>query len=147
MWLTLKRNGLWLLLWILSTGAFALAGAGILDWSRFYWLSKRGVQIDGRVTSLEPENHNAVYYAYAVNGEGYGGIGAASKIHRDSATMKVGETVPVVYDAADPGFSWLGDPNQELSSRTNGVIFLAAVPTLAFFVLYLKGAMRSKAAT
>jgi hypothetical protein len=148
MWLTLLENKrLLLALWFASTAAFAIAGAGILKLPKFYYLAKRGVHDAGRVTALEPDNHNAVYYSYVVNHQGYSGVGAASSIGRKSEMMTTGETVPIVYDSADPESSCLGDADEKLGSLTRGLIFLASAPTLTLFVLYVRKGIRSSAAT
>jgi len=148
MWVTLVRNKALLLpLWLVTTAGFAIAGAGILNLPKFYRLSKQGVHANALVTALEPNNHNAVYYSYNVNGLSYSGAGTASSVDRQSKTMTIGETVPIVYDPADPNSSCLGDPNEQFRSLTHGVIFISCFPTISFFVLYLRHAVRSQAAT
>ena len=148
MWLFLLKNKFLLLaLWLVSTAAFAIAGAGILNLAKFYHLTRRGVHANARVTATEPNNHNAVYYTYEVNQQWHSGVGTASSIGRKSEMMTTGETVPIVYDSADPESSYLGDANEEFSSLTHGVIFLASAPTFALFVLYVRKGVRSLAAT
>jgi hypothetical protein len=148
MWLTLFDNKrLLLAVWLVSTAAFAIAGASILNLSKFYHLTKRGVHDIGSVTALEPNNHNAVYYAYVVNRQGYSGVGTASSIDRKSETMTIGEAVPIMYDSADPESSCLGNADEQYRSLTRGVVFLASAPTLTLFVLYLKKGIHSPAAT
>ena len=148
MWLSLLDNKrLLVVLWFVSTGAFAIGGAGILNLPRSYSLTKRGVHVTARVTSVEPNNHNAVYYSYVVNQQGYSGVGTASSIGRKSEMITTGETVPIVYDSADPESSYLGDANEQFKSLTHGVIFLACAPTFTLFVLLVGKGIRAKAAT
>ena len=148
MWLTLPENRRLLLgLWVVSTAAFAIAGAAILNLPKFYHLAKRGVPHTAQVTRVEPDNHNAVYYSYAVNHQGYSGVGTASRIGRRSEMIIRGDTVPIVYDSAEPESSCLGDANEQLRSLTRGVIFLASAPTLTLLVLFIRKGIRSPAAT
>jgi hypothetical protein len=148
MWLTLLENKrLLLVVWFLSTVAFAIAGVGILNLPKSYHLATRGVHDTARVTALEPNNHNAVYYSYAVNQQGYSGVGTASSIGRNSEMMTTGESIPIMYDSADPESSCLGDANEQFRSLTHGVIFLASAPTLTLFVLFVRKGIRPSAAT
>jgi len=142
-----RQQTLLLAVWLVSTAVFAIAGARILNLSKFYHLTKRGVHETGSVTALEPNNHNAVYYSYVVNRQGYSGVGTASSIDRKSEMITIGEAVPIMYDSADPESSCLGNADEQYTSLTHGVIFVASAPTLTLLVLYVRNGIRSSAAT
>ena len=125
-------------LWVFLTIACAIGGAAILNLRKFYVLSERGVSAQGQITRTEPENHGAIHYSFAVMQQTYSGIGSAGNMHRKFDEVTVGDTVPVVYDPADPESSCLGDANKQLTSLTHGVVFISLFPSFTFFVYYVK---------
>ena len=126
------------LLWVFLTIGCAIGGAGVLNLRKFYELSERGVPVQGQITSTEPENHGAIHYSYSVKQQRYSGIGGAEDMRRKFDEVTVGDTVPVVYNPADPESSCLGDADKQFTSLTHGFFFISLFPTFTFLVYYLK---------
>jgi hypothetical protein len=83
----------------------------------FYKLSHGGVAIQGKVTLLEPEKHQTVYYSYEVDGMSYAGGGRAGYGNPGFSYLTVGETVLVYYLPTAPQVSCIGHPNELLKNE------------------------------
>ena len=121
--------------WLILTLGCAVLAAIMLDIPRYYYLTRRGVQTIGQVTSKDPEEHRTVHYSYVVEGKTYSWGGFSGDIGRDFDEIKVGDLVACVYDPLKPSSSTLGDPCPQLSSLVRGAIFFTLFPTL-FWISY-----------
>ncbi len=130
------------LTWLALAGLSLAIGLVFFNPFPDYRLAKSSVRTEGRVTALEPANHEIVRYAYRVgaeyNGSGHGGSG--NPVFRN---LRVGESVIVFYDPAHPEVSSLGYPEGPLSGNLWGVISTTLfLPICIIFVLYRLGYFR-----
>ena len=121
--------------WLILTLGCAVFATIKLDIPRYYFLTSRGVQTIGQVTSKDPEEHGTVHYSYVVEGKSYTWGGFSGDIDRDFDEIKAGDPVPCVYDPVKPSSSSLGDPRPQFDSLVRGAIFFTLFPTL-FWIFY-----------
>jgi hypothetical protein len=93
---------------------------------RYRQLAARGVAESGRVTGLEPLNHQFVDYSYEVGGRVLSSTGSAGFGNPGFGVLRVGDRVSISYLPDNPYFSCLGDPHLLLRSEAISVL-LAAV--------------------
>jgi hypothetical protein len=96
--------------------------------------------MEGQVTALEPTNHQAVRYKYVVDSNEYTGRGNAGHGNPLFENMRVGQTVLVFYDPANPQLSSLGRPEARLYGNLWVAVMVAIIlPTLLVASLYRMG--------
>lgn len=119
-----------LLIWLALAIFFGAIGVVVLDWPKWHGLSERGVEVEGKVTAKEPENHMFIHYTYDVGGETYAGLGSGGGINPEFEKLKIGDRVRVFYDSDRPKVSTMGDPREEATSMTFGVGLLTIAGSL-----------------
>lgn len=127
--------------------ALAVLGFGIGLWcfnpTTDYRLAKSNVRTEGRVTALEPANHQIVRYTYLAGTQEYKGAGHGGRGNPEFKDINVGQTVVVYYDPTRPEVSTLGSPGAPLYGNVLGVIFVTLMlPTFIIFTLYRMGYFR-----
>ena len=130
--------------WLILTLGCAVFVTIKLDIPRYYYLTRRGVQTIGQVTSKDPDEHRIVYYSYVVEAKRYTGGGYSGDIGRDFDYIKVGDPVPCVYDPLKPSSSSLGDPRPQLSSLVRGAIFFTLSPTILWICYKVQTAIKRR---
>ena len=85
------------------------------------------------VTSLE--QHSAICYRYFENGSPYSACGGAPG--ENWAGLKVGYSVPIVYDPTNPAISCACDPRSQQSLLSTGPLFFGAFAGLGATVIFL----------
>lgn len=129
-----------ILVWLALTVICSAVGFVALDWLKWHNLAEHGVEVEGRVVAKEPQNHRFIRYSYAVGGDTYSGAGSAGRGNPEFEQLSVGDQVKVFYDPDNPKESILGDPQEQATSITRGVLFLAIVgPLFALIGLHRKG--------
>ena len=78
---------------------------------------------EGNIVGYVPGEHPSYRYSYAVNGRPFQG---SARLTERAEQMKLGGTVTVFYDEADPANSTLAQPRTVLVKRV-GLIVAAAV--------------------
>lgn len=88
---------------------------------------------EGSVVGYMPGEHPSYRYSYLVNGRSFQG---SARLTERAEQMKLGGTVTVFYDEADPGNSTLAQPRTVLVKRV-GLIVAASVviPILVMWFL------------
>jgi hypothetical protein len=88
---------------------------------------------EGSVVGYMPGEHPSYRYSYLVNGRPFQG---SARLTERAEQMKLGGTVTVFYDEADPGNSTLAQPSTVLVKRV-GLIVAASVviPVLLMWLL------------
>jgi hypothetical protein len=142
-WLTGKNL---LLVWSISSIMAAALGLAVLEIPKFYVLTVKGIETNGEIVALQPENHASVIYQYDVGGQEFIGGGHAADMTSNFDQLHLGQSVVAFYNPSDPSVSCLGAPGKHLNSLVRGAIFIAAFPTIAIIVLKLRRAsfQRSK---
>jgi hypothetical protein len=106
-------------------------------------LAKSSVQSEGRVTALEPTNHQIIRYSYRVGAQEYQGSGHDGGGNPAFKDITIGQTVIVFYDPSRPEVSTLGSPGGPLYGNVLGVIFVTLMlPIFIIFSLYRLGYFR-----
>ncbi len=101
-------------------------------------LTARGVAAVAVVTSTDPQNHNQACYAFQVGGQRYGSCGTSDDY--DSAELREGQAIHIVYDATNPHTSCsCHGPRARLSSERAFAAFIG-------FVLLSVAALAGRAA-
>jgi hypothetical protein len=127
-------------IWLVLTAISLTLGLAVFNPSESYHLAKVGVRASGRVTALEPENHQIVRYAYVVNGQQYTGVGRAGHGNPMFEDLKVSQEVMIHYDPAKPQSSSLGYPQARLSTNLWAAVMVAIVlPLFLVFALIRSG--------
>ena len=109
--------------------AVAIGGTNVPE----YWKLERAGQLAvARITSVQPENHNSLRYAYTVGEARYVGIGWIDDA--GPAPIRPGGALTIHYLPAEPSASCLGDPHAQLvdavMSAGTGAIFMVVVALL-----------------
>jgi hypothetical protein len=100
--------------WCLGFGAAlafywsAATFGGGFDWRRHYRLMVTSDRAEATVTSVDPQNHNTAHYEFDANGQRYRGA------DQGMGGVGVGDTVIVYYLPADPTFSTVEPPGEDL---------------------------------
>jgi hypothetical protein len=110
------------------------AGIGGLNVPTYWKLDRTGELAAARITSVEPENHYSLRYAYTVRGARYAGVGSIGDAGR--APIRPDAPLTIHYVPAEPSVSCLGDPHALLVNETVAVgmaaTFLAVVALFWF---------------
>jgi len=122
--------------WLVLSGVSLVLALVLFNPLPSYNLSKSGVRTLGRVTSLEPTNHQAVRYSYVVDSREYSGVGNAGHGNPEFEQLGVGQSVLVYYDPGNPEVSYLGYPEARLHGNVWVAVMVAIVLPL-FIVLGL----------
>lgn len=128
----------YILIWLVATGAFFLMGLGLTEYPKYKRLADYGVQTTGTVTGKEPENHQTVRYIYRVAENKYRGGGMAGGINSRFESLQAGDKVVVFYDPQKPQVSFLGDPKEQISACIIPIAMLTLFPTLAMVARKIK---------
>jgi hypothetical protein len=121
---------LFLLVWLccaaVAAGAIYLAESS--DRSLATALRSNGVVTLARVTGTQPQNHNSVEYTYVVAGKRYEEGCFGDGPEGDASHLAVGQSIHIVYDAANPTRSCYCD----VSALSRGASVASAVATAAY---------------
>jgi hypothetical protein len=93
-----------------------VVGIGGLNVPAYWKLDRTGELAAARITSVEPENHCSLRYAYTVRGVRYAGVGSIGDAGR--APIRAGAPLSIHYVPSDPSVSCLGDPHALLVNET-----------------------------
>jgi hypothetical protein len=112
-----------LVVWLVFAGLALVIGLKITDWLTYRDLSN-GVGVYGKVTAKEPENHQIIRYSYNVGQQTYSGVGHGGRGNPSFGELKIGDSVVVFYDPANPSVSVMGNPQAHQQVEMGGIIFL-----------------------
>jgi len=96
----------------LSVFAVSVIGMGVSNVTKYWSLERGGEVTSARIISVEPEDHDQVWYAYGVLGDRHAGSGSIDDA--GPAPPRVGGELRIHYLPADPAVSCLGDPHVQL---------------------------------
>jgi Protein of unknown function (DUF3592) len=125
--------------------ALGLAGLAVYfvvtgtSWNRYRRLTTEGEEVSGTVTAKEPQNHAAIVYSYVVKQKTYNSIGMAGHGNPTFNDLRIGDSVKVYYDPADPGVSCLGYPSEHFRDSTIGVTLAVVGLALGFLIALARG--------
>ena len=118
---------------------------GSLNLGRFHALSSGGVKTYGTVLALEPSNHQAVHYAYQVDGVAYKGSGTVGEGNTSFGSLSPGESVLLEYTPTNPASSALGDTHARLHNEITSIaIAVLLFPSAIVFGFILKNQRSNK---
>ena len=123
-----------LALWLLAAvSIFMLIGA--INLPTLFAIVRAPVSMQAVVLETLPTEHQAVHYAYRVDGRDYRGSGTVGVGNPDFASLHPGDAVLAFHAVSRPELSVLGDPrarfrNELLSALLPAVMF----PTFAWVV-------------
>jgi len=135
---TVSKPVLYAVIWVFSTGAFAVFGIIFLNMTKFYRLARHEMIVEGRVRAKEPLNHQTVHYSYPVGTQTYYGAGNAGDANPTFDELSIGDPVRVSVNPNNPAESYLGDPQSELNSLIRGLVLIALFPTIVMVVYSIK---------
>jgi hypothetical protein len=131
------------LTWLALTVVFFGIGLVCFNPRPDYRLAKSNLPTEGRVTALEPDNHQIVRYTYRVGPQEYAGSGHGGQGNPAFKDITVGQSVIVYYDPTRPTVSTLGSPASPLFGNVLGVIFVTLLPPIfVIWTLYRMGYFR-----
>jgi len=112
-----------------------------LNLPRFIPLAQHNRLTIGKITEIEPENHNSITYEYSVRGKTYvGGDSRANEFPKG-----IGKKLQVYYDTENPGSSSSTDPNYLVSNELSCVFLIIIVfPGLILVPEWIKRRKASK---
>jgi len=93
-------------------------------WRWYYELKQSGQSTVGRVTLTEPNNHQAVHYAFQVGEKMYSGV-------ENGHSFSPGDEVRVTYLPRDPSISCLTDPAVQFRAQLSFLVVLALLIAFA----------------
>ncbi len=123
-----------LLVFCVGLGIVLTIGVGSLNWVRYYQLTKGGLEAEGWVEALEPENHQLVRYAYVVDLHLYRGTGTAGYGNPEFRALRTGSRLRVFYLPTAPQVSVIGNPRDRLTNETASIAALAVLGPLFVFL-------------
>jgi len=101
------------------------------NWTDYLRLVRRGVASQGTITAVVPEMHGTVRYEYEVNGRAEQGQTQPHPPNPSVTSLKIGDSVRVYYDPANPTISTLGEPGALLRNETVSLLALALLLSTA----------------
>jgi hypothetical protein len=82
--------------------------AGPGNWLTLYRLATNGIETEGKVITIRPENHNACEFAYTVGGRSYS--------HWEGCHLAEGEISALVYLPSDPSVAIVRSAREDLDA-------------------------------
>lgn len=79
------------------------------NWLALYRLTTIGIETEGKVIAIRPENHNACEFAYTVGGRSYS--------HWEGCHLIEGETSALIYLPSDPSVAIVRSAREELNAE------------------------------
>ena len=124
--------------------AFALGAASLviipLDWPKWHGLAQRAVETNGFITAKEPNNHSSIRYSYRIGDQSFTGIGRGGGANPEFEQLRVGDSIKVFYDSANPEVSCPDSPDRQSADIMMAVVFAIIVAPIGGFIgLYRKG--------
>jgi len=122
----MKKKSIYVALWLMLTAAGYAIGHTLFDPADSQAMVINGKAIDGKVVSIDLQNHASIGYVYSVGGKQYSGSGhAGADIPLDK--IREGDNVRVFYDTTNPQRSILGDPKEDLLAEYTGIAYFTVV--------------------
>ena len=132
-------------IWLTLVLVSFFVGIFLTDGMEHYRLKTKGIEVQGRVTAKEPQNHQSVRYTYTVERQNYNEIGRAGRGNSSFESIKIGDPFIVYYDPDKPSSSVSGYPDYYFQDSIAGAAFLVVVfPLFAVIGLYVKGYLKPK---
>ena len=127
-----------LALWLLAAASiFALVGS--LNLPRLFAIVRAPVAMQVVVLETLSTQHQAVHYAYRVEGRDYRGAGTVGVGNPDFASLHPGDALLAFRAASRPELSVLGDPRARLRNGFLSAMLPAVTfPTFAWSVLLFR---------
>lgn len=127
-----------LALWLLAAAlVFALIGS--INLPRLFAIVRAPVPMQAVVLETLPTQHQAVRYAYRVDGREYRGTGTVGAGNPDFASLHAGDAVLAFRAASRPELSVLGDPRARLRNEVESALLpTVTFPTFAWGVLLFR---------
>lgn len=127
-----------LALWLLAAvSIFVLIGA--INLPTLFAIVRAPVSMQAVVIETLPTQHQAVHYAYRVDGRDYRGVGTVGAGNPDFASLHPGDAVLAFRAASRPELSVLGDPRARLRNELLSALLPAVMfPTFFWGVQWLR---------
>jgi Protein of unknown function (DUF3592) len=123
----------------LSLACIVAVVAGYLDLPSYRRMAARGVPGSATVVELTPQFHNTLRYEYQVAERTFQGQMQSRTPNLPLERLRVGQSVVVYFDPANPSDSVLGDPKPMLANEIESVAVLAVVfPSFIVLVWAMK---------
>lgn len=121
--------------WIGLTVLVALFGS--LSVFRSGSLARHAQQTQASIVGLVPEQHQSFDYRYRVGDRTYFGRSTAGNADRSFQSLRVGDTLTVSYDSADPEKSTAGPPDMPKIEAIGGLVAACAIiPLVLMYIMH-----------
>jgi hypothetical protein len=104
---------------------------------RFYLLDKHGVLVKAQVLSIEPNNHEQVYYSYKADSKYFNNIGSAGFGNPDFKMIMPGMELKAFYLPNEPEISCLGNPKFLFKNELTACLLVLIVFPIFLIMMFI----------